>query len=270
MNDPLGERQALAKKLLDLRPSFEQLEKFEQVRQRITSIVSGFEGQFEKIREALKFEIPENFKIPSWEEQDQDYRARLKMLAEHGWFAGMDFPLVTLNRADAMFRQGQETEANQGLTLYFNDKAPEIIRQVSEQYPETSILMARALRAHQEEDYAVAVLILLSQAEGIWGRHATFSPYSRTEKSKEALQKAIDGKSAQLPIRAYWELLLQDIPITRRFDKAEPAPDGLNRHAVMHGASLNFGSKLNSSRAFSWLSFTAEIRGFFGLFEHKK
>jgi hypothetical protein len=70
------------------------------------------------------------------------------MLAEHGWYAGMEFPLATLNRADAMFRQGHQTKANEALTALFDKNAPEIIREVTEQCPETASLMARALRAH--------------------------------------------------------------------------------------------------------------------------
>jgi hypothetical protein len=255
-------------KTVDLRPSPEVLRKFEEIREQFRGIVEGSQRFSEQMREALKLSIPDDFKFPSWDEQDQAYRARLKMLAEHGWYAGMEFPLVTLNRADAMFRQGQEPQANEALTALFDQKAPEIIREVTEQFPETTSLMARALKAHQEQDYVVSVLILLSQAEGIWGRHAKLSPYSRARPNKEALQKAIDAKSEQLPIRAYWELLLEETPMNRPFEKGNAAPLGLNRHAVMHGASLNFGTKMNSARALSWLHYVAEIRGFFGLFEH--
>jgi hypothetical protein len=115
----------------------------------------------------------------------------------------------------------------------------------------------------------VSVMVLLSQTEGILGRHAKLSPCSRANPNKEALQKAVGTKSAQLPIRAYWELLLQDIPMSRSFKNGDAIPEGLNRHAVMHGASINFGTKLNSARAFSWLSYVAEIRGFFDLIEQE-
>jgi hypothetical protein len=269
MANPQRQHHSLIR-LPDMRLSPEARNQLEKLREQFRSIIEDSERFSERMRETVKLAIPEGFKLPSWEEQDENYRARLKMLAENGWFAGMEFPLVTLNKADAMFRQGQEEQANVGLTGYFDAKASEIVKEVSALYPETSTLMARALRAHQEADFTVSVMILLAQAEGIWGRHASFSPYSRAKDNKEALQKAIDGKASQLPIRAYWELLLQDIPINRKFDKSQPEPQGLNRHAVMHGASLNFGTKINSARALSWLSYTAEIRCFFGLFERNE
>jgi hypothetical protein len=258
-------------KTFDFRPSPELVKQLDQIREEFQSVVEGSQQFSEKMREAFKLTIPQDFKFPSWEEQDEAYRARLKMLAEHGWYAAMDFPLETLNRADAMFREGKEIHANAALTELFHKKAPDIIREITELYPETSTLMARALRAHQEEDYVVSVMILLAQAEGIWGRHAKveLSPYSKGPKNRTALKKAIDDKAAQLPIRAYWELLLDESPMNRSFERTEPAPEGLNRHAVMHGASLNCGTKMNSARALSWLSYVGEIRGFFGLFERK-
>jgi hypothetical protein len=259
----------------DLRLSPEVLRQFERLREQLRPIIEGSQGFSEKMRETARLAIPDDFRFPSWEEQEQAYRERLKMLAEHGWYAAIEFPLVTLNQADSLFKQGRQSDANTALTALFDQKAPGIIREVTDLYPETAPLLTRALRAHQEEDYVVSVLILLSQAEGIWGRHAplspqnSLSPYSKQSHKIGALQDAINARAADLPIRAYWQLLLHDLPIKRNFDPSDPAPLHLNRHAVMHGAALNFGTKSNSARALSWLSYVAEIRGYFGLFERE-
>jgi hypothetical protein len=255
---------AKVRESLQLPPEYAK--RMEELREALRPVIEGSQRFSEQMREAFKGAFPEGYRFPSWEEQEQAYRERLKMLAEHGWYAAMDFPLVTLNRADAAFREGRETEANEALTEIFDRDAPKIIERVGEEFPETSTLMARALRAHQEGDFVVSVMILLSQAEGIWGRHANqMSPYSRSRKNKAALGRAIEADVVQTPIRAYWELLREDIPINRNFQPGDPIPAVLNRHAVMHGASLDFGTKSNSARTFSWLSYVAEIRGYFGL-----
>ncbi len=255
-------------KLFGLHFSPELARNLELIRKHLHTFHEDTQRAAEQIRQAFSaVAIPKDIRLPSWEEFDSIYRARLKMLADHGWFAAMDFPLVTLNRADATFRAGQITEANEALTELFDTKAAEIARTISDEYPETATLITGALQAHHEADYAVSVFILLSQAGGIWGRHARLSPYSRNDKKRRPLRDAIQQNTKPLAMRAYWELLLEDIPLTRSFHAGDPEPTGLNRHAVIHGHSLHYGTRINSARAFSWLSYVAEIRGYFGLIE---
>ena len=203
---------------LNFKLSPDQIKVFEEVGARITELFSGYAEEFEKVGQAFRTTIADAaFDLPSPEEQDKNYRARLKMLADNGWFAGMDFPLVTLNRLDALFREGRVGDADKALTAYFDKEAESIVKGVSHQYPETGPLLERALRAYHHADYAVAVLILFSQADGLWFRQAQHSPYSRSPSSQKKLRNAIDGQKRDSVIRAYWELLLEDIPLTRSY-----------------------------------------------------
>src|SRR5271170_5321892 len=80
--------------------SHDQIKAFEEVGASISKLFSGYAAEFEKVGQAFRTTIADAaFNLPSPEEQDKNYRARLKMLATNGWFAGMDFPLETLNRA---------------------------------------------------------------------------------------------------------------------------------------------------------------------------
>ena len=53
-------------------------------------------------------------------------------------------------------------------------------------------------------------------------------------------------------------LLVAQIPLKRQMNKRDANDAGLlNRHAVMHGESLDFDTKMNSLRALSLLNYVA-------------
>lgn len=144
----------------------------------------------------------------------------------------------------------------------------EIVRFVGESYPRRGILVKDALRAHRAGDYALAIPVVLAQADGIArtviGTSTLYT--SRTGKRPAATEfaRAIDASDPMMGrIAPYIVSSLRPLEIETQLVTWATVPAGapeglgtfelLNRHAVAHGLDADYGSRLNSLRAFSLL-----------------
>jgi hypothetical protein len=70
------------------------------------------------------------------------------------------------------------------------------------------------------------------------------------------LKKQLDKKRY---LKEFGDLLLKMSPIDSGYSKAEEFNSSLNRHKVMHGKDVNYGTKINSLKALSLLAFICDF-----------
>ncbi len=254
------------------KPFFEITEEqrlaMEQFGSRFREMFGDVRASFEQINKAFRLEaFGTDCVFPSMEQFGARYRESLYTLARNGWYADTDFGLATLHSAARAFDEGRNEWADRGMTNLIDKEAANIVARINASHPEHADAILKGLKAHQAGDYEASVLIFLSQADGIGFRHFRESIYSRSQRNLKKLKEGLTPQSTDTGTRIYWELLLEDLPIWRRCPNGEVPPGQLNRHAVMHGYSTDYGTRMNSTRALSLLNFMAEIKGFFGLYQ---
>ncbi|MCQ4320458.1 hypothetical protein [Stutzerimonas stutzeri] len=195
----------------------------------------------------------------------------MHLAAEQGWFFGWNGSLQdVLELVDGV--EGREAcDLDEFLAQYHRDNLEEFSTALMSCYPHRLEAISAALEAHKlasRSGYLLSIPVLLSQADGI---------LSEVTETESALQKA--GRNEDQTRAAKWlkarfskspqsldlvhpllNLHANDLFKSAKQRQAVSTASGsaftaLNRHQVMHGEISDYGTELNSLKAFSFLFF---------------
>lgn len=193
-------------------------------------------------------------KIPARMEQ------RLKVLARKGWFIDAEMPLAALWKLEEAFRTGREDYAELWLIAYYRREGRAICDRLCAEHPARAELIQCAFRAHVEAQYALSVPVFLQQADGLahdlGPRRQLFSKTLRhgVRGLMDELNSTSDPSGLK---RAFLSVYADETSLIMATDDLPEDFDGLNRHAVLHGTSVNYATEINSLRALSVLSYAS-------------
>jgi len=108
--------------------------------------------------------------------------------------------------------------------------------------------------AHNGGEYDLSVPVFLAQADGICLELIGVQLYSKRSDGKTT---KVSEAVAALEVDVLLYPLTEVFPIIFNSRERAGQENILNRHAVLHGESVSYGNKVNSSKAMSLLSFTA-------------
>lgn len=183
-------------------------------------------------------------------------RESLATLAQHGWYLDPEMTLPGIAEVVAGFAQGQVTEANDELTAYFDQRRETILTTLCTAFPQRATVFTSAFEAHAAGKYELSIPVLLAQADGICLELTGVQLYSKrdgkTRVSEAVATFDVDGFTAAL-----LHPLTEVFPITFSAKERVGRSNILNRHAILHGESVDYGTHINGCKAISLLSFTA-------------
>lgn len=187
------------------------------------------------------------------------FQSTLVALANRGWFLDPEIAWHVLVHAASAIDEGKFDEADAMMSAHFEGRLADIEGKLSAALPHRASKFKSAFAAHRRGEYDLSILAFMAQADGVCAelRGGHFFLKDRTTgKSMAATPDDVyDGEPlARIARRA----LSDDLPIRERMSKrAKSGSTALNRHAVMHGESLDYDTKDNSLRALSLLNYVA-------------
>lgn len=203
--------------------------------------------------------------IDSFNRLPEALRRALTSLAQESWFISPDMSLAEPSDAAVLFMKGEQEAGNQHLAQYFENKLDEIERTLIETLPRRAALISLALAAHRRGEYALAIPLLLAQTDGVCLDLADGHLF-QSERAKRKGVRARPETAAfvdKIENDVFWAALLsplgQKIPINFSSSERGEGFEGLNRHLVMHGESLDYGTATNSLKCISLLSYAAWV-----------
>ncbi len=189
-------------------------------------------------------------------------RAALRTLGEHGWYLDMEMTPGTLAQLAESFDHGDIEAAEGTLATYYRERLVALAADLVHWFSARQRILGRAFDAHHRGEYELSVPVFLAQADGICQECLGVQLYSkrggkpRTAHAIEARQLAQDSLEAAL--LHPFELTL---PISASApERRSPGIEALlNRHRVLHGVEVNYGTELNSLKAISLLYYVASV-----------
>ena len=212
------------------------------------------EKDIEAINQTFQAIAPHLVLILEWlEKQPEIDRESLTKLAKIGWFPDLGMHLDNLLQVV----QAANEDPSQAETIaidFLRARVDAIESELAQSYPKRSHLFRDAFEAHREGKYNLSIPVLLAQSDGIfWDAtsESLFIGHKRRSDACEFIRKEIlEGPLDELLVP-----LSISAPIWMNRGERSESFEGLNRHQVLHGESIDYGTETNSLKAISTLSY---------------
>lgn len=126
------------------------------------------------------------------------------------------------------------------------------------QFPKRSHILRAAFSAHRRAEYELSVPVFLTQVDGICKE--TSDQYLFLKHNKKPQTAIYVAQFASNNFRAaLLSPVAEALPIGASESERPQGFADLNRHTVLHGESLDYGSKTNSLKAISLLNYVVYV-----------
>lgn len=188
----------------------------------------------------------------------------IKLLATHGWFISFwRTPMFEIPKVSKLFACGDESKGNEFMCDHFAEIQSEIECELKKDYPNRAGVIAKSFSAHRTHDYELSIPAFLIQADGIAAEYFQASVFTRRPDKRAVVEGKLVASGVNGRASDFFRLVLEDLPLTASTSAPDYVADALNRHEILHGISSNYGTRLNSFRAMSFLQYAAAFQEFY-------
>lgn len=178
-----------------------------------------------------------------------------KKLADFGWYINADFSIGYTTNLMEKAIEGDLEFLNNFFVPYYRTFIQKKTNRFKSKNKLRSDIIKEAIDCHNEKRYYASTMLFLSQSDGICGGYL-FKGRERKQDLKKFLATSSNG--------SIFLLLLNSIKQKSSIDSFYPEESNvyeseLNRHGVMHGYNIEYGTETNSLKAFSLFCFVNDF-----------
>ncbi|TYO63726.1 hypothetical protein FXV83_25740 [Bradyrhizobium hipponense] len=193
------------------------------------------------------------------------YRKALLLLGENGWYMDLDMSLAAPLDLGRALKKGDIEHAENALVTYFEARVDQIERFLVEAHPRRAKVLTSAFAAHKAGQFDLSIPVLLAQTDGICrdeaGQYLFTGPRGRERdkryKGKPGIAVYADEVASDTFLSVVLSPLGEKLPINASESERADGWIALNRHMVLHGESVDYGTKINSLKAISLINYVA-------------
>lgn len=180
-------------------------------------------------------------------------REDVEALARVGWYVDPNLSVRACRVLAKALAKGGAEAVHERLAHYFRQRTDEIELDVTGQFPHREPILREAFEAHRQERYNLSVPVLLAQADGMCEEALGALLFLLKGRAEVHNRLKVNGNIMLGPLI---ELIGTKIPLWKFGRKDD---EHLNRHTVLHGLDLRYGTEVNSLKAISFLSYIAFV-----------
>lgn len=178
-----------------------------------------------------------------------DQRKRFKALANRGWYVDPEWPCIAADQLAKAIDAGLAEDVDAALVADFHQRSGTIRDRLCSQFPSRTSILSDAFDAHANHTFNLSTPVLLVQAEGLWFDVTGDQLFANGIPTK-SLRRAKIGDYR----KSLFSAITISTPMNQGTQSIANMEDILNRHAVLHGQAIEYGTKLNSCKAISLVS----------------
>lgn len=180
-----------------------------------------------------------------------------KVLMEHGWVFPSVIPVADIEHIVNLFSSNPD-EADQVLCNILDDNAEHIKDSLIQSFPSRETVLRDAFEAHDNGKFTLSIPVFLAQADGMWKERSGNNFFYR-EIDTTITRLAGELHNDSITRALLLALSQQEMPLFLT-EKDRPSDfSALNRHQVLHGESLDYGTRKNSLQAMAFLDYCGMI-----------
>ena len=187
----------------------------------------------------------------------REEREALKNLAELGWYLDPAMPWDAPIRIAKFVSETNDVDVVEAISAYFRQRANAIEEELESSYPHRNDILCDAFQAHREKKFNLSIPVFLAQADGMWRDKFDGSVF----RGKDRVN-VVEAHVTRLRDRVYadmFEIFRSSIPLWKSESRRDSSFSGFNRHQILHGEIVNYGTEVNSLKAISFLSWLCWI-----------
>lgn len=182
-------------------------------------------------------------------------REVVNVMGNHGWFMGLDAPFVGQMAIASALKNGDYAGVDKALSAYYKTVAPKLLVKLQARHPSRNEIWRVAFKAHFRGEYILSIPVFLAQADGLWQDGVGRQLYKKNKGSKNKLKSSGLKELSDILCASFDQGFL----ISKPYSSSGNEFSSLNRHQVLHGKSINYGTELNSLKAISLLDFVSDV-----------
>ena len=189
----------------------------------------------------------------------------LLQLSKYNWFIDQNIDLRKLKKIVNQVIEGEIKDVDAFLTKYYREQANNIIEELKNKHSYRSNILSEIKTLINQKNYYSAVILILSQVDGI--------SYDLTKKEKFFLKdkklKAENiyrpeittkiSKDAHWSTKAFLSPIEESIPIGESEQYYKNKESTFNRHEIMHGVDISYGTEKNVLKSLSLLKYLSDL-----------
>jgi hypothetical protein len=187
-----------------------------------------------------------------------------KELAKHGWYLDYNsFPKTPVELGEEL-KKGNGEEVDKFLMEYYEEELENIESRLTKNNEQRSLIIKEGFNNHKNENYYSSITLLLTQADGLcFDKAKKFyfknnSKLTRQKQYKPEIEEILTDDTTFL-LKEFLAPMSEPTAINELSSKLEKFPVRLNRHEIIHGIDSNYGTKLNSLKIISFLSYINDV-----------
>lgn len=213
-----------------------------------------------------KFAPAINEFIVSMKKLPAEYREALMALANEGWYLDPDqMAFSEPAKLAREIREGRVQEVEDQLIAHFRARLDGIEAALVQQFPARTAVLKQGFEAHRLGLYYTSIPTFFAQVDGVCldiSKHHLFM--QKKGAPKGGVAPYVDQIANNPLTVAMLAPFLEPHAVLFNPKQRAPGFSKLNRHLVVHGESLDYGTEANSLRAISLLYYAARALSEFG------
>jgi len=261
--------QEVASSMLEKRQQLiNSIEPVMQSQIQMSDMIRNLSFDFEKFAPPLLFDFRnqiENLFSPAFKNLLESFRllpghiqAALMTLGNHGWFFDLEMPLPFLWELENTLNVSDIEKAKLALLDYFRENLQSIEKRLNTKFPHRAKVLSAAFNAHRRGECELSIPVFLAQTDGICYEVINQYLFMRDNK-KPTTAIYVSTITSDTFRHALLSPLSHPLPISASKHERDENFNELNRHQVMHGESLDYGTEINSLKSISLLNYVAQV-----------
>lgn len=185
-------------------------------------------------------------------------RKALAVLGDQGWYLDLGMTVPELWEVKEAFESGEIPRGDAALCTYFDLRLSAIEETLTAALPRRAHLIRSALKAHRGGEYELAIPVLLAQVDGTCKDLASEYFFLRRN-HRPQLADYVEQLAADSFRGALLAPLVEALPVRASYGDESGSSSELNRHRVLHGHDVNYGTRINSFKSISLLNYVAGV-----------
>ncbi|CAE6867489.1 hypothetical protein R69658_07948 [Paraburkholderia aspalathi] len=177
-------------------------------------------------------------------------------MSRYGWYVDLKMGVSKSGKFKAHVDGEREADAEALMVEHFGRRADSIRSELIAAYPARRAIFDAAFDAHANGQYLLSIPVFFAQVDGICTDVLRLVFFQRT--GREKVIADLKGRAGSELAQAYLAPLDTDMPATMSLSSRGRGVSGLNRHTVLHGESVDYGTRENSLRAISLLNYISQ------------